>query len=417
MANSKIQTSRRKDGTLHFLFISTILGPTGGFEIQIARMSRWLISKGHKVTLLANTVRESRELFPEKLEIVECDDQLDELCFFIKAQKKWTDMHMERPDIIKSFDLTASWIAAIISSGIKPAPKVLFGNYFPYIVPRSRNPFRNLTFRLFLLNLRKSYADSSILCMSEEHISEFRKHYGSNRYPRFWPIPIEDLSKNGPVRKPTWGHIVSVSRLEPMKEYNIYMIDVVARLRKKGYAVTWTVYGEGALAAAMKARIEALGLSDIIEMKGRLAISQFAAAMQDAYAYVGMGASIVEAAMCGVPGIVALAHDTSGVTYGPLYRLRFGNVGELMDEAPKLKVEDEIERVLTLRAHEYEEEIEKTREYAKAYEIDSSMNRFLEIAVKASVLKVSYVSNALFYWYYIHSLLERFRNKVKRTSL
>jgi glycosyltransferase involved in cell wall biosynthesis len=396
---------------MHFLFISSFLGPVGGIEIQIARMSKWLIGRGYSVTLLTTTVRESRELFPKKMKIVELADRFPQLCFCRRTKRAWADLRIERPDVIKAFDLTASWIASILASEIRPAPKALFGNYFPRFIPQSRNPLRYATFRLFLLNLRWNFPDDSILCMSEEHINEFRLNYGHHRNPMFWPLPVEDPSKNGPARTPKWGRIVSVSRLAPMKEYNLYMIDVIARLRQKGYPVTWTVYGEGEFAGAMNDRINALGLGEAIELKGRLANSQFATAMQDAYVFVGMGTAIIEAALCGVPGVVALAHDTSGVTYGPLYLFRFGNVGELMEAAPGRTVEVEIERLLGLREQAYKEEVRKTREYAKAYEMDAgSMDRFLGIVAKASAHKASHL---LFYYYYVHNVVDQLWRKVK----
>jgi hypothetical protein len=192
------------------------------------------------------------------------------------------------------------------------------------------------------------------------------------------------------------------------------MIDVIAELRKKGYAVTWTVYGEGEFAGAMQERINALGQGEAIELKGRLANSQFASAMQQAYVFVGMGTSIIEAALCSVPGVVALAHDSRGLTYGPLYRFRFGNVGELMETSPGTTVEAELERMLKLREEEYEKEMQRTREYAMAYTVDGgSMDRFLEIASKASPLKVSYM---LFNQYYLLSIIKRLWQKVKRTD-
>lgn len=396
---------------MHYLLISTYLGPSiGGLEIQIARISKWLINRGHKATLLANTVCGFRDLYPENMRIVELGDRISQLCFYHKAGRMWTDIQIARPDVIKTFDLRAAWIASVLSSSIKPAPRVLFGNYFPNFIPKSQNPLKHAIYRLFLLNLRRNFHDDSILCMSEEHIAEFQRHYGNHRHPQFWPLPIEDLSENGPARNPRWGNIVSVGRLAPMKEYNLYMIDVIARLRRKGYPVRWTVYGEGELDDAMKTRINARGLSEAIELKGRLSNSQFAAAMQHAYVFVGMGAAVVEAALCGVPGVVALAHDTSGVTYGPLYQFRFGNVGELMDTAPGTTVEAEIERLLQLSAQEYESEVLRTREYAKAYAIDPSMDRFLEIVAKASAPKASYT---LFYWYYLLSLLRGLRQEAR----
>lgn len=395
---------------MHFLFISSFLGPIGGVETLIARMSRWLLNNGHRVTLLTTAVSESQVLFEKGIRIMELGDQLSQLCFYHKAKRVWPDLQIERPDVIKAFDLTASWIASILSSVIRPAPKTLFGNYFPYVIPQSQNPLKFVTYKFFLLNLRQNFVDESILCMTEEQISEFRRHYGHHRNPNFWLLPVEDLSKNGPGRTPKWGRIVSVSRLAPMKEYNLYMIDVVARLRQKRYAVTWTVFGEGEFATAMKARIDGLGLGDAIELKGWLPYSQFAAALQNAYVFVGMGTSAIEAALCGVPVVVALAYDSSGVTYGSLYNFRLGNSGEGMETAPETTVEDEIERILKLRQNEYEDEVQRTREYAKAYSIDGSMDRFLEIVAKASAPKASYM---LFYWYYVHSLIKWLRRKVK----
>ena len=396
---------------MHFLFLSSIIGrQTGGIETLIARMSKWLLEKGHRVTLLSNRGHEFREIFPDEMRIVEIGDQLRQFCFYHKAKKAWSELQIDRPDVIKSFHLRDSWISSILSSIIKPAPKVLFGNYFAYIFRQSRNPFKYFTRRPYLLNLQRNFADSSILCMDEEQICQFRRQYGQHRNPTFWPLPIDDPSKHGPVRSPEWGHIVSVGRLEPMKEYNFYMIDVIAKLRQKGYPVTWTVFGEGSFADAMQVQINALGLNEAIDLKGKLAYSNFAAAMQHAYLFVGMGTSIAEAALCGVPGVVALAHDMSGATYGSLHHFPFGNLGNRMDNAPGTTVEAEIERIIKLQKHEYEEETRKNRECAQAYAMDISMDKFLGFVAKATVTKTSY---ELFYYYYAHRSLELLWQKVK----
>jgi glycosyltransferase involved in cell wall biosynthesis len=197
-----------------------------------------------------------------------------------------------------------------------------------------------------------------------------------------------------------------------MKEYNLYLIDVVARLRQKGYPVRWTIFGEGGFAEEMKARISLLGLNEAIDLKGKLTYSQFAMAMQHAYVFVGMGTAIVEAALCGVPGVVALACDRSGITYGPLYRFPFGNIGHRMDHTPGTTVEAEIERIFKLQKHEYEEEIRRNREYAQAYGMDLSMDKFLGFVDEASAPMKSY---SLFYYYYAHRLIELVWQKVKQS--
>jgi glycosyltransferase involved in cell wall biosynthesis len=394
---------------MHLLLISSYLGPTiGGTETLIARMSKWLLGQGLQVTLLTNSVGGYRELFPAGLRIIEAGDQLFELCFWHKSEILWRRLQIETPDVIKAFDLIAAWISTILASRMHPAPKVLFGNYVPYIFPRSRNPIKQHTRRLLLRNLMRSFMDESILCMAREQIVEFQSHYGTHRKINFWPLPIEDPSVNGPPRVPRWGHIVSIGRLDPMKKYNLTMIDIVARLRAQSLPVTWTVYGDGKLHDMMRARIDKLGLNDAIQLKGDVAYPRIAAALQDAYVFVGMGTAIIEAALCGVPAVVALAYEAADVTYGPLYRFTFGNLGERMPAPPDTTIEIEIERVLGLSKLEYQQEVQKTVEYAKGYEMEVTMKAFLAFVEKATPPKPC---RALFYWFYIDSFVNRVFNK------
>ncbi len=392
---------------MNFLFISTVLGPNvGGIETLIARMSRWLLDQGHTVTLLANAFSQSEDLLDARLTFIQLTkEELHGLCSFGKAKEVWSRLGLEPAGVIKAFDICASWIATAFSSCVHPPAKVVFGNYFPNIIPVDSNPLKNLSRRLFLLNLRRNFADQSILCMSQEQISEFRRPYGAERNPVFWPLPVEDLAKGVPPREPKWGKIVSIGRLDAMKEYNIYMLDVVANLRRRKLPVTWTVYGDGALRPAMEKRIAHLGIENAVQLMGKLDYARFAEALHDAYLFVGMGTAIVEAALCGVPGVVALAHETSGATYGPLYRFTFGNVGERMEHAPESTVEVEIGRLLNLSAQGYADEVETTRKYAEQYQMDSTMERFLELVDKAVPPKIC---PGLFFGYQLLSLGKTF---------
>jgi glycosyltransferase involved in cell wall biosynthesis len=390
---------------VHFLLISSILGPTiGGTEALIGRMSKWLLTQGHQVTLLANNTSSCREVFPTGLRIIELGDQLFEFCYWRKSATLWRQLEIGHPDVIKSYDLTASWIATVLAARMNPPPKVLFGNYMPYIVPTSRNPFKQHTRKLLLRNLMASHTDESILCMTQEHIAEFQGRFGSHRKINFWPLPVVDPSRNSPPRAPQWGHIVSIGRLDTMKEYNLYMIDIIARLRAKGLPVTWSVYGDGELRDAMVTRINQAGLAGVIQLKGRIPNTEVAGALREAYAFVGMGTAIIEAALCGVPGIVALAYELTDATYGPLYRFTFGNVGERMSTEPTTTVEQELERILGLAPAAYAAEVQKTVNYAKGYEMAATMNRFLAFVEAASPTKPSLTS---FYLYYVDAFVNR----------
>ena len=287
---------------MHLLLILTGLGPsTGGTETQISRMSRWLIAHGHQVTLLANSVNELARPLPESFVAIDAGDRILDLSTPHRSSREWQGLGIDTPHVIKAFDLRASWIATLLADHIRPRPKVVFGNYYPYLIPASSNPLRDRSRRFFLLNLRRNFTDKSILCMTPGHVELFRRAYGATRNPIFWPLPVEDLSVGAPERAPVWGHIVSVGRLDPMKEYNLYMIEVVAELRRRGLPVTWTVYGEGTFMPRMVQRIAELGLGDAIRLAGPIDNSAVPAALRTAYVFVGMGTAIIEAALCRVP--------------------------------------------------------------------------------------------------------------------
>lgn len=393
---------------MRFLFISSILSAIGGTETLIARMSKWLSNEGHEVVLLVNNAHGNRELFDASVRIIDAGDVLFDLCFPHRAKQIWPRFQIEPPDVIKTFDLTSAWIGLALAATVAPTTRVLFGNYLPSLFPTGSNPLNNHTLRLLLLQIRRSLKDDSILCMNREQITEFRRNYGRLREPIFWPLPIEDPAPAEFRRRPAYGRIVSIGRLDPMKEYNLYMVDVIYRLRGKGFPVTLEIYGDGSLTEEVKARVRARGLAEVIQIKGRVPYSQLSRVLEEAYLFVGMGTSIIEASMCGVPGVVALAYDTEGLTYGPLYNFSFGNAGDRMSTAPAMTVEAEIERLLKLSPYEYEAECRRTQDYARQYDMHRTMNRFMQIVRAASPPKPK---QALFCLYYIDSWINRIMKK------
>lgn len=129
----------------------------------MVRMSKWLLKRGHRVTFLAGPMHPSLEFEHENLTLLNADGLFSALCSYHRARKAWRVLKGERPDVIKTFDLMASWIGTILSMHIRPRPKVIFGNYLPYIIPTTRNPFRYCTYRLMLYNLARSFCDKSYL--------------------------------------------------------------------------------------------------------------------------------------------------------------------------------------------------------------------------------------------------------------
>ena len=106
---------------MNFLFIATVLGPNvGGTEVLIARMSKWLIKRRYSVTLLTSDVSGFRDLFPPQLKLIELGNSLLDLCFLGASRKMLSDLRLPAPDLIKTFDLRASWISCVLAAHQAP---------------------------------------------------------------------------------------------------------------------------------------------------------------------------------------------------------------------------------------------------------------------------------------------------------
>ncbi len=365
---------------MRFLFIYPSTGVLGGIETLLARMSRWLIENGHQVTLLVEQPGEWTELLPQGVKCIILDRQFPKLYYYIHAKHLWN-----------------SWIACQLARIMQNNCKVIAGIYNPYVftwywAPESLPPWS--TKWLYLRNYLKYIPASARVFCGIDQIEELKQvhHQGGI----LWPIPIDTTQFLPASRKPQWGRIVSVGRLSPMKDYNFYMFDVITSLRKKGYDVTWSVYGTGEYENRMRDRIEQDGLQQVVFMEGSVPYNRFWKVLEDAYVFVGMGTAILEAALFKVPNVNALAYDREGITHGSVYRFPPGCIGPSLASPAKLRVVDEIERILRLGSAEYQTEAELAYAHMRDHIVDNSMNHFLKLVREAGPIRTPqtlYLSN------------------------
>ncbi len=358
---------------MHYVFIYPSSGIMGGIETQMVRMSRWLVSHGHAVTVVTDSARDWGRLLPKEVRCVALGGKFKLLTYFFHARKLWQTLNVPKPDVIKSFDFWTAWIAyqlTLIAGG-----KVVAGIYVPQKALRLEHG------SFYVRHLLRHVPAKARLFMSPEQIEEFETVHGQGG--ELWPLPVDASQFLPATRKPQWGKLVSIGRLSVMKEYNLYMIDVVAELRQRGHDVTWTAHGTGQYEAEMRAMIRERGLEGVITLAGAMPYERCWQMLADAYVFVGMGTTILEAALFKVPNVLALAYDRAGLTYGPIYRVPLGSVGDTRRETPTLRVVDEIERILKFTPEEYAAEQERVYQYARPYESDVSMQRFVELTQAA----------------------------------
>lgn len=372
------------DKFMRFLFIHYTSDVLGGIETLIGRMSGHLIKEGHAVDVLTTSANHWKTVLPSAVRCVELGGKFRDLFYPGRASRTWTKSGLERPDIIKTFDLPTSWCGALLARRYSGAIKLVSGIYNPYVFDTSKGAQVLMHgWALYLKNYLKNIPPSSrVVC--DPAIGEELEHiHGPGQTAHYLPIPIDGARYLTVDRKPEWGHIVSIGRLAPMKEYNFYMVEAIRELRRRGHNVRWSVFGSGPYGGELKERIEKSGMQPWISIRGEVPYSQMGITLETAYVFVGMGTALIEASFCRVPNVVAIAYDRSGKTYGAIDELPFGAMGQLLNAPPQRNVADEIEKLLLLNPDQYLAASNRVYDSVQAYEMSGIMRRFYEIVFQA----------------------------------
>jgi hypothetical protein len=374
---------------MNFLLVYPSPGILGGIETLMGRMSRWLLEQGHQVTILTSSDEHWRDVVPKEARCLALGEKFGGLKYHFHAGRLLKELGVPAPDVIKSFNVKSAWIASQIATRINNGCKVIAGIYNPNVFTVECPPSSLAFWRrdgLYLRNFLNNIPTNARLFCDVSQIEELQATHQQEGL--LWPLPIDTRHFLPATRKAKWGKIVSVGRVSPMKEYNLYMIDVVKELIRRGRNVTWSVYGEGPYEPEMRRRIKQEGLESVISMEGTVPYERFWQVLQDACVFVGMGTSILEASLFRVPNVVACGYDREGVTYGPLHRLPQGSIGQLTTCPPRLKVVDEIERILGFNDAEYAAEQEAVYRHVQVHTMEQSMTRFLELVREADPIKL-----------------------------
>lgn len=366
---------------MNFLFIYGAPGFIGGIETLMVRMSKWLINNGHNVTILTKFNEGWKDLLEKGVSCFALGNRFRELNYFHLSRRLIRNLQIRNIDLIKSFDISSSLIAYQLAKIYGNQCKAIAGYYNPLIKSYPNKPkFWHGDFLAFYAYLMAFNKNSRLLCGLDQK-EELEEIY--SRSGIIWPIPCDENEFIPAERKPKWGKIVSIGRLDGMKEYNLYMIKIIRDLRNQGLNVSWTVYGEGIYKKEMVRYINEYGLEGVVYLKGTIPYRMCRRVLEDAYIFIGMGTSAIEAALFKVPNIMAIPYDTEGLTYGPNYTLPMGSIGHSTKFRPKLKIIDEIKRILFLSKMEYEKEAELAAQHARIHEINSSMCMFINLIKEA----------------------------------
>jgi glycosyltransferase involved in cell wall biosynthesis len=358
----------------------------GGIETLLCRMSRWFIRNGWDVDVIVQRSQLLEGHVAPEARVFETGVPLSDLFDPSQLRAFLETRRIEGVDVIFAYCQMTMVVGAFARHFVRNERCVSFAANF---VPRYFEQFEGRNFHpyalIFRYALKWAYRKETRLAMCSNYIGQLRDYLGDEESATFWPLPVSAAPYLGRARRPRMGRIVSVGRLEPMKEYNLYMPRIIRELADQGLPVEWHVYGKGEYENEMQAAISRYDVGKSVFLHGALDYSRLPEVFDDAYVFVGMGTSLIEAAMSGVPNLMAYPYDREGLTHGPLHKLDFEDLDK---PNPRLSVLDELIRILRLSPDEYARESRMTQEYAMRFSEDAVMEIFrnLPAPVKMSAI-------------------------------
>ena len=298
---------------------------TGGIETLILRMTDWLIKNNHSVDILL--LKKEGELLSKinkKANVFGLGNYPE-----IKLLKNYLlNKTSSNYDVIYSFSPVTTWMALLLGKKQKKTSVVLNGVYHPFTYKISGDSYTRKLFNYALPDRCKIFMTPVV---KDEHEKILKRKIVN---PIIWPLSIDSKMFENITKKPKKFKIVSIGRLTDFKTYNIYMLDVIKKLRSANYDVDYYIYGTGELYTTMIKKINKLELNKHVFLLGTIEYDKIPEILSNAYAFIGMGTAVIESGFCKVPSIVAIAYSKQPVTYGYIHELPDYNCGEFIKNHP-----------------------------------------------------------------------------------
>lgn len=401
-----------------FLLIYSQL-KTGGVETLIVRMSDWLVKNDYKVKLLLIKPSELDHLLDHKIE-VKYFKELYFMLFEPLVNKIVVNSSFFKDiDVIYSFESSTCLLASLIHKNLSYKPAFLTGVYQPNEYYSSEKKTVKYLPGIMQKMMLKMIPRNSVLFMNENNKKSVERNLKVNyNEDQFFPLPVNIKPVIAPeFRQPNRHKLVSIGRLTYFKTYHFHLVNLIAQFRSEGIELKYEVYGYGPQEIELKEHINKLNLQSNVVFKGRLDYDKMADVLSDTFLFVGMGTSLIEASMCGVPAIVALFKNPNPTCYGFFYNLKGYNVGEKDDEQAEISLYDVIKNAISWSDEDYKKECIKNANYATKFSIDNVMGQFIKYAGNPHLSELKYLHLALFYGYFyryvIIKLLKSLYNRLK----
>jgi glycosyltransferase involved in cell wall biosynthesis len=299
----------------------------GGIQTLIVRLANHLAEEGRAVAACIPGGELASHL-AGNVEQLHWADREDAM----RQAREWMRTSAD-PVAMISFDPISAALALRIEAA--SAGKVPLTHVSGVYHPRSFFMTGERLDRIWLNRLvAKAIGDPFIFYMNSECRDEHARRWGVSTTPsRIIPLPIEERPSQWLPRPSDTLRIVSVGRLVDFKAYNLAAPEIAAECRSQGIRLSWDIFGTGPLQERIEAGIARHKVADLVRLRGALSYPDFATTVVGYDLFIGMGTAALEAAMIGVPTIVATESELRRC-YGFVDELPFGNVGERQSTPP-----------------------------------------------------------------------------------
>jgi 1,2-diacylglycerol 3-alpha-glucosyltransferase len=345
----------------------------GGVETLIVRLAKRLKESGHVVQLLLSFGSGEKELL----------DEFKQYGEIVQTGAKWrVPLLLQQtrlrtvPDRILSFGLNSLLHSLLISQRLDFRIPVAAAIYFP----------RELCWKCDVRSFRQLLAHRAIAAMPARNLA-FVSSAAKDEHEQClgldmddsWTlsIPVDTARYKDIRRMPEPNEIASIGRLVDFKNYNSYMIDVIDEFKARGRELRYHIYGDGPTRSQLEKKVKAKQLERLVIFHGEIPYRSFPDVLARSRLFIGMGTSVIEAAACGVPSLVAIESAPGPYTYGLLHEQQTSTIGDLEHGRAVFPLVGALRRVLDADEVAYKAHCEASRAAARLFAMESSIARYI----------------------------------------
>jgi glycosyltransferase involved in cell wall biosynthesis len=371
---------------MKILFVYDNMYDWGGIQTLLVRFAPKLRSMGHEVSLLSRPRGEAHDVTSAPIDQVARDATVhladDD---WLKAPRSLRGLALSPVDVIVPCDLRALLFTAILHRHVMPSAKVVVGIFATREYCWTASPFRRPWMRhLSRRIIRQLPADNLIFATDG-----MARHTGECASRDFSGSPVLPLAIDTDRLRPMVDRrvdrrkIVSVARLAPYYAHHRQMISVISDLRERGHGFMYHAYGDGEERAALEAEARRRGVDDGVFFHGSVPYDRFAEVVGDAFAYIGCGTALIEAAACGVPALVGIESLPRPVTYGFVQDTTGNEIGGYVPGDLEYPIAGRVLWLAGLDQGEYRRVGERSRARAEEFDVSVLLPRWVDILRRA----------------------------------